>query len=72
MLPAPKLKPPGWPEAMTPMPQKLTTVPIQPQTVKRSPRKTSASKAVRIGAELTMKLAAPAATVCWPVLRKKL
>src|SRR5213592_2121461 len=66
VVPAPKVKPPGWPEAMIAIPPKLTSVPIQPQIVKRSSRKISASSAVRIGALLTMKLAAPALTVYCP------
>jgi hypothetical protein len=40
--------------------------------LKRSPRNTAASSAVKIGSVFTMKLAAPAETVCSPVLSSAL
>jgi hypothetical protein len=72
LAPAPKARPPGWTEAIRAMPAKLTSVPAQPRAPKRSPSTSRASSAVRIGAVLTMKLAAPAATLRCPVFSRML
>lgn len=54
--------------AMMPMPANDRKVPTQPALEKRSPRNGTAMMAVRIGATLMMKLAAPDEIVCSPML----
>ena len=55
------------PRAITRAPRKLTPIPIHPQVLRRSPRKTMAASAVQIGRVWMRRAAGPAGMLCSPM-----